>query len=203
MAAGGSSSPAWPQDVAVPRRQTPKRAAVPVCEAWVMPLAEVAGWFAAADVGHVLVYARGPFLVQGATSAFVRDKALAGLAHPTQEPIRECVGNLYKVKKLGEAKPPAAPDPDCLFGAPDAAIETIFDLLERAAEQGRPCPSDAELARAAGLATRAQAQWRVTQLRKAGRIASAPVAQPSDIGRVVTIVASGKHTLAPKGWRPC
>lgn len=189
MPTRGSSSQPWPQDVAVARREVPMRPAVPVCESWVLPLAEVAGWFAAAAPGDTLRYACGPFLVQGQTSAFVRDKGLDGLAHPTQTRRDDCVGFDFKVRKLADAVAPAKPPAE-----PDAALEAIFAIVERAAERERPCPSDTELARAAGLATRAQAAWRMTQLREAGRIASEKVTGRAGAERIVTIVATGKRT---------
>jgi hypothetical protein len=199
MRAGGQQ--AWPQDVAVPRRAVPQRAAVPVARAWVLPLAEAQGWFKSAAIGEVLLYAGGPRLIQGETSHYFRDLALAGLAHPIQLRLTDRIGYEYEVRKLGDERPPAAPPAEM-----DAALEAIFAAIERAAEDGARCPSDAELARAAGLATRAAAQGRVVQLRKARRILSEPVTGPFDdaqdrqIGRVVTIVATGKRTRAPKGW---
>jgi hypothetical protein len=194
MAAGGQQQPGWPAEVAVqPRR----RVATPVCETFVQPLAEVRRWFDRAAIGETMVYARGRTLLQGETSFFIRDKALAGLAHPWQVPLTDCIGFAFKVKKLADE----APASEAAAARPDPFIETIFASIARAAAEGRRCPSDAELAREAGLPTRAQAAWRVTKLRADGRIRSEPVTGHGEIGRVVTIAATGARTLAPKGWR--
>jgi hypothetical protein len=156
----GGTSPAWPTDVAVPRRTVERRASVPIAESWVLPKAEVERWFDQAEVGEVLLYGGGPRLLQGETSALVRDKALAGLAHPTQPRLEDKVGYAFKVRKLADA----APATEAEAAETDGITERIFAEIAAAAEAGRRCPSDLELAKRLELPTRAVAAGRVARL---------------------------------------
>jgi hypothetical protein len=89
----------------------------------------------------------------------------------------------------------------------DPATDLIFRALKRAANLGLACPSDTDLARAAGLDQRQKAQWRVRRLIDLELISSEVVYDSGVPSRVVTIVA-GKHagpagnkfTALPKKW---
>jgi len=89
----------------------------------------------------------------------------------------------------------------------DPATELIFRELKRAANFERPCPSDEELKRKAGLSTRDQAQWRVRKLIDAGLVSSTVAYEGGVPTRVITIAegqlagsAGGKSTALPKKW---
>jgi hypothetical protein len=82
----------------------------------------------------------------------------------------------------------------------DPATDTILRELKRAANFGQPCPSDAELARKAGLSSRHAAQFRVRQLITVGLIESTLAYEGGVPSRVVTIVGTGKFTALPKKW---
>lgn len=82
----------------------------------------------------------------------------------------------------------------------DEAAEAILRAMRRAVNFRLPCPSDAELARIAGLATRDQAQWRVRKLVRAGRCQTQQVTEDGVTTRIVTIrFADGsvKSSLPP------
>lgn len=165
--------------------------------AWVLPVAEVKAAFEALKPGGRLVYGRGPQLIRGETSVYVRglyEKGLADLAQPRSE-----AGFDFIVQRRSPIPARRSKRIGCDH---DQATRTILAALMRAAERGRVCPSDMELARIAGLATKAQAQGRVAKLRDLGTIRSAAVTGDRAIARVVTIVGNGKHTKAPEGWRP-
>lgn len=69
----------------------------------------------------------------------------------------------------------------------------ILRALNRAADRGLPCPTNAELARVAGLSGAIAASYRMRRLVAAGKIR---VEEPSPLERrVVTIVATGKTTV--------
>ncbi|QAY77903.1 hypothetical protein [Sphingosinicella sp. BN140058] len=177
----------------------PAPGALPVCEAWVLPVAAARASFAALRPGERLLYARGPFLIRGETADFVREQYEAGLAHPLQPRSRACDGFDYLVEKIPQA-PLRRGRRIC--ERDDAATKAILGALIRAADRERICPTDADLARIAGLATRAQAKWRLAKLRQRGVIETAPVTMHPTITRVVTIVKTGRRTRAPEDARP-
>ncbi len=90
----------------------------------------------------------------------------------------------------------------------DEATAIIFRALKRAANFTLPCPSNGELARAAGLDMPQKAGWRVTRLADAGLIESVQVYDGGVPRRVVTILpgkhavaAAGKRTALPAKWK--
>lgn len=70
----------------------------------------------------------------------------------------------------------------------------VLDLLEAAAAARASCPSNAELAKGAGLSSSQLAGAAVARLEKAGFILRETA--PAPIWRVVTIVESGERTAA-------
>lgn len=72
----------------------------------------------------------------------------------------------------------------------DRATAIIFTELKRAAGLGLRCPSDADLARKAGLNSRNQAAWRVRELIRVELIDSVQHYRAGVPTRVVTIKAS-------------
>jgi hypothetical protein len=163
---------------------------------WILPVVQVAAWFNRASAGERLIYAHGPTLVQGETSAYVRDLALAGKADPVQ-PRSPLGGFDYVIQKRSSPIEP----PRGRREPQDEATETIYRAFASAAQQRARAPSNTELARRAGLATREQAAWRVKQLVQGERIRLASVTVGPDAGwRVVTIVATGRQTKLPPSW---
>jgi hypothetical protein len=157
---------------------------------------EVAFWFETAKPGDRLVYCTGPRMLPGPTmelvARLVGEKRLS--THPRRaagdgpvesRPLEHVLQVLPPPKGQPSPPPPS-----------DDAMEAIFDLLRRAAERRRACPSNAALARSAGLSTRYQAAWRVRKLEERRRIAIETIATPDGQWRIVTILATGKSTAA-------
>jgi len=116
----------------------------------------------------------------------------------THERLRAGGGKQYFVVRTSKrVEKQLNPVEACLA---DPATDAILRALKRAANLGMPCPSDAELARAAGLNTRDQAQWRVRKLVDVGLISSTLAYEGGVPSRVVTIAASGKFTALPRKW---
>lgn len=162
---------------------------------WVLARAEVARWFEHARVGEKLIYAGGR-LIQGETSLFVRTLYLEGEATLLQPRSASGGGFDYILQKRATAKAEAAP---IAAAEADEAQDVILRRLKRCANLNMQCPSDAELAREAGLATRARAAWRLRKLEKAGTIKTRTTGDVA-VPRVVTIVATGKQTKVPSSW---
>jgi hypothetical protein len=75
--------------------------------------------------------------------------------------------------------------------------EKVLRVLRRAANFSRPCPSNAELAKACGLKDAGQASYQVRRLVQAGaiRVVSQGVGQ----ARVIVIAGSGRRTAQAAG----
>ena len=73
----------------------------------------------------------------------------------------------------------------------------VLKLLMTAANRGLPCPTNAAIARACGLADDNAASYRIKILQRRGLIRVDVPQDPRRL-RVVTIVATGKAT--PAGW---
>lgn len=192
------AAPKWPADHAVPPRAMPRREPVTVCEAWVLPKAEIDRWLKRSAPGEVLVYMRGPRPIHGETIERVR--ALAGEGRIEQLPQRRaegCFGYEYRIERRGDSAVAKAMADKPAF---DGATRIIFEALERCVERGRRAYSNQELARIAGLATRAQAAWRVRKLEESGRLATSTEMTAEGPWRVVTI--GKRSTASPTGGRP-
>ncbi|HVQ09548.1 MAG TPA: hypothetical protein VMS43_14040 [Allosphingosinicella sp.] len=152
--------------------------------------AELTGWARMALPGDSFVYCTGPAVPPGPTKERVKRLIASGTVRAHQR--RGAGGALesYVVKRVEE--------PVRIEAAPlDQALEDIFEVLSRAAQRGRRCPSDAELARGAGLATRNQAAWRMRKLERSGRIQSQSIDTPDGPWRIVTIVQTRRQTASP------
>jgi hypothetical protein len=165
-----------------------------VCATRVAAVEEIDAWVRTAKKGDRFVYCSGPAIVHGPA----RDRAYAlyqaGLVDLFAPLASGCAGRDYLLVRRATPLPSQeAPG--------DAALDAILAALAAAAAADEPCPSNAALARAAALETREQAAWRVAKLKQDGFIRSWPTGD-QQIPRVVTIVATGKTTRTPKGWRP-
>lgn len=165
---------------------------------WVLPVAEVRRWFDQAGAGALLVYAKGEWLLQSETARYVRELALAGLAHPLQPRAPEG-GFHYTIKKL--AAQPAAAARSARLDEGDESLDIILRTFRREANMGLRASTNSQLALKAGLATAAQAAWRVRNLVQLRRIRVEVIVGGKESGwRIVTILPSGKSTLAPQSW---
>lgn len=185
------AAPKWPVDHAVPPRPLPRREPVAVCEAWVLARRELDGWVERAAPGEVLVYMRGPRPIHGETLERVR--VLAAEGRIEQLPQRRAEGCFGYEHRISRRLDPAVAK--AMAGKPDfdGASKIIFEALQRCVERGRRAYSNRELARIAGLATRAQAAWRVRKLEESGRLATSTEMTAEGPWRVVTI---GKRSTA-------
>lgn len=168
------------------------------CETRIITPEEVTDWARGALPGDVLVYCTGPFVPAGPT----RERVAALLsAKVVRVHLRRTGATLERyLVKLPDAPPSLE-----RAGAPkaDEPAEAIFAALERAATRNERAPSDAELARLAGLDARGQAQWRVRLLARAGRIAIETVSGPDRCKwRVITILSTGQRTANPPEPKP-
>lgn len=142
-------------------------------------------------------YCEAPQLIPSETSRRVREMAQEGLVRPHQ--TRRAGGGFIFFVVRTRYRPPAASTPG-QAALTDRFTAAIYEELKQAADKARRCPSDAELARRAGLASRDQAQWRIRKLVEAGLIRSELAYEGGVPTRVVTIAASKKRTALPQGW---
>ena len=151
-----------------------------------------------ASAGDEFTYCEAPDLIRGETSARVSELVGDGLLRPHHR--RRAGGGwvFYIVRTPKAQKRKATPVEAALA---DAATETIFRALKRAANFGQPCPSDEDLRRRTGLSTRAQAPWRVRRLAEVGLIESTLAYEGGVPRRVVTVVETGKRTALPGKWK--
>lgn len=180
-------------------------ARVAPCPVRMVTAAELRAWAAAARPGERLVYLTAPAMVQGpaarAAASLYRDGLVdlgsarrADCAQAAGRPCGRCFD--WFVERIGR---PGRRDRRSL-AVRDAAAAKILAALRRAAEGARPCPSDAQLARIAGLATRGQAAWRVRKLEAERRIACETMTgADGQAWRVVTILSNGNRTAEPRG----
>ncbi|WP_294195882.1 hypothetical protein [uncultured Sphingomonas sp.] len=155
-------------------------------------IAAFEAWLDGADVGATLIVAWGgvpprKLPIWDAAAAADRD-GLVRLHHKR----RDGGGWNYVAVRadppivVGRKAPPRSAIDD------EDPTEIVFRALKRAANFGQPCPTNADLARAAGLRDAVAASYRVRLLRQAKRIVidEQGPGQP----RIVTIVGTGKST---------
>jgi hypothetical protein len=150
-----------------------------------------------AEPDQRFVYCEAPDLIRGETSDRVAELRRQGLVIPAQERRAGGGFRFLVVRTRYKPRPKADPVREALG---DSATARILRRLERAAEAGERCPSDAELAEDCGLNTRNEAQWRVRKLAALGVIESVVATERNVRTRVVTIVHSGKRTAPPPLW---
>lgn len=143
-------------------------------------------------------YCEAPDLIRSPTSARVTELSTDGLVRPHRK--RRAGGGwcFYVVRTAKRGTSAQSPVEAALS---DAATDIIFRELKRAANFDLPCPSDADLARKAGLTSRDQAQWRVRKLVHVQLVSSELAYEGGVPTRVVTIVATGKRTRLPAKWQ--
>ncbi len=164
--------------------------------------ATIEAWVKRAAKDDQLIYCAAPELIRGEGSGRVGELVAAGVVRSHQA-RRAGGGWEFIIVRTGYALrgTTAAPRRPRPLEPEDQAI---LSALRRAVNFTWPCPSDAELARSAGLATRDQAQWRVRKLIQRGLIASEQVTEDGVTTRIVTIVGpdgAARTTLPPPKHR--
>lgn len=161
----------------------------------VASLDAVNDWVVNAMPGAVCVYARVHRLHTGHVgSARMRVLAEQGLVGLLAQ-RREGDGQFsYRARRLLAVAPPVAVPPRAASQADDPESECgrVFALLRECARQGKPCPTNQEIARTCQLRDGDQARYRMRLLREDGRILIDRVGM--EPGRVVTIAATGRRT---------
>lgn len=164
---------------------------------WVLTVGEVQNWIDRAAPGDRLRYGGGLSLVRGETSRYVVSLAIAGLADPFQPRSKERPGFDFIIQKR-------TPPPGPRHARPpeeDKALDVILRSLKRAANFGLRAPTNAELAREAGLPGTGAVAWRITRLIEAGLIKTQAITTGPEAGwRVVTICETGQQTKVPPSW---
>jgi hypothetical protein len=168
------------------------------------PMAALDAFVRAAEAGNEFVYCEAPSPMHGDTWTRAGELAQQGLIR-THQRRRPGGGWQYYAVRTGRSLPREVNAQDKILA--DRATAAIFAQLKREANMGQPCSSDTDLARHAGLTTRAQAQWRVRGLVIAGLIESQLVYEAGVPSRVITIArtrhaggAADKTTALPKKW---
>lgn len=164
-----------------------RRAAV---ESWTVTEADIDAWLKTAQVGDLFVYCHGPQLVQGAAAARVRALAAAGEVIPHNK--RADDGGLDFFVRRNRVRVVTHRAPVC-----DPCMLAVLVVLQEAAQDGRRCPSDADLAQAVDLSAD-QVKWHLKKLEQARFIARrcAPTRGDNRF-RVVKIIATGMETAGP------
>jgi len=169
---------------------------------------QVLSWAMNAVPGDICIYGRATMLPPGHAGARrVRELAAEGLASMLAQ-VRQPDGRFaYRALRLRGVAPDLGEQTLTLRrqggsslsaegerGDDEAASEMrlVMVVLRGAARAGRPCPSNAEIARRCGLKDADRARYRIRQLRDAALIRVETVA--AEPRRVVTIVNSGKRT---------
>jgi len=174
---------------------------------------QILGWAMNAVPGDICIYGRATMLPPGHAGARqVRALASEGLVSMLAQ-VRQPDGRFaYRALRLRGVAPahgaaghtltpaagrsPGSPSPTEGRGGSDdeaaSEMRLVMVVLRGAARAGRPCPSNAEIARRCGLKDADRARYRIRQLRDAALIRVETVA--AEPRRVVTIVNSGKRT---------
>lgn len=149
-------------------------------------------------------YCEAPSLIRCETSERARALSVEGLV-TTHNERRAGGGWTYFVVRTHYKRAPGLDPIEAALA--DAATESIFRALKRAANFAQRCPSDEDLRRTAGLTSRHQAAWRVRKLIDLKLIGSTLAYDGGVPSRVVTIAegphagsAAGKSTALPTKW---
>ncbi len=168
-----------------------------------MPADQLETWFARARPGAQIAYARGPGVdARSGVAATAQEWARSGEAElfkrrdPGSGELMHCIRRA-RAAVLDEAAVPRRVNVDDAFR--ESAEGKIFLTLVRCANMGLPCPSNAELAKIAGLRDADAARYVLHEkLVKSGRIElrhdGAGNAQ-----RRAKIIETGKWTAESKG----
>ena len=166
-----------------------------------MPDSAIRSWAAEAAPGSSIVYARGAALPSGAGVDLVRALAQAGTVAPVRRRaphgfdfIAQRTRSPFALK-AAVARLARGPVRRNRKASTKTECRALYRLIKKAAAEGRPCPTNAELARAVGLKDADAARFRLRRLVAEGLITF------TDHGpnerRVATITETGRST--PRG----
>lgn len=165
-------------------------------ESWIVPLPELKSWMRCAVVNDVLIYGHGIDPIPGETSAHAVSLSDAGEVQLNRRRAEDGAFD-FLIRKRGTPRSDHRHHPR----VDDASMDVIYRRLERCANLGQRAATNSELADGAGLATPAQAAWRVAKLIEAGLIRTEIITTAKEANwRIVTIAATGKSTAAPPSW---
>jgi hypothetical protein len=162
---------------------------------------EIEDWVRTARPGDLLIYARGvPSLVgtpqnAAAQKLWAAGKVRLNLRRSPEDRALEYLMWRKAPERIRSSKPKLVPTAS-IDGRTDAA--RAYRVLVLNADHGRPCPSNEDLARLAGLIGKDRAAYAMRCLVQAGMIESEIVELKSG-ARVVTICESGRKTAWPAG----
>ncbi len=158
---------------------------------------QMQSWVDRARPGEDAVYATGerPPADVAALAVALYDARLVTMTSKTVAGTRRFILQRLPDLRPSQVRAQARRNPGQFAKSADDGRRTariVLRMLTRAADQGLACPTNAELARRAGLRDAAAASYRVRRLVAAGQII---VEEPSPLERrVVTIVATGRKT---------
>lgn len=153
---------------------------------------QVDDWLADALPGDTCIYAHESFLQAGHSGAGrIRAMHEAGLVQLLpQRRVGRCFD--YRARRCKDPAPRSFPVRSSHPGAAATEQQLVRAVLTAAAREGRPCPTNVEIARRCKLHNADRARYRIRQLIELGVIRVDLVrVEPR---RVVTIVRSGAQT---------
>lgn len=158
---------------------------------WSLTQAAVRDWLAASQPGEQIVYARGPNLNRTAgVEAMSRagDEGKAVLNYRRAAPgIGEWVATRRADPRRPAERPATVSEPD------DAAL--LLAVLRRLADRNRPCPTNRTLGEMLGGISPERVSYLLRKQISERRIAVEATGRGV---RIVTIVATGRRTQAPR-----
>jgi hypothetical protein len=168
------------------------------------PSAALEAFVKLAEPGSEFVYCEAPSPMYGETWSRATELAQQGFVRTHQRRRAGGGWQWYAVRTTKPLPKERTAQERALDNGPTLVIYTE---LKRAAILGRPCPTDGDLMKKAGLDMRQAASWRVRRLIDVGLISSTVAYENGVPTRVVTIetsrfagAAAGKFTALPKKW---
>lgn len=165
--------------------------------------AQLEAWLVKASAGASMTYATGASLDhRHPVAVLVRDWIDSGEVNPVKRRHPVSGELMHQVQRRGRLRgsesgeSPAAPlRPAAALLPDDESPEgVIYRALLRASNLLLPCPTNAELARLAGLHDADAASYRLKRLRDLGLISIDTSGTTRNAARVVRITATGKRT---------
>jgi hypothetical protein len=163
-------------------------------ESWTVTEAELEAWLKTARVNDTFVYCHGPALIRGAAAALVATLAKDGEIIPHNR--RAADGGLDFFVRRNRVRVTTQRPPVC-----DRMMMAVLMVLQDAAQDGRQCPTDADIAADVDQSAD-QVKWQLKKLEQAKFIERRTVPAPGKGNakfRVVKIIATGCETAGPGG----
>jgi hypothetical protein len=162
-------------------------------ESWTVTEADIDAWLKTAQVGDTFVYCHGPDLIRGGAYARVQALVTSGDVIPHHRRANDGGFDYFVRRNRVRVVTPRICDP---------MMMSVLLVVQDAAQDGRRCPSDAQIGEAADLSPD-QVKWCLKKLDAAGFITRKCVPVPGDARfRVVKVIATGCETAGPGSDRP-